>query len=124
MTMLIAVIGVIAGILIGFKAPMSIPPEYARYLSIAVLATLDGAFGGIRASLENKFDNTIFVTGFFTNAIIAAGLTLLGDRLGVELYNAAVFALGYRIFQNIGVSRRLLLSGVRIPDEVKLKPKH
>jgi len=119
----VAIIGVVVGLLLGFRMPMNIPPSYARYLSIAVLATLDGTFGAVRASLENKFDNTIFVTGFFSNALLAAGFTYIGDRLGVELYNAAVFALGYRIFQNLGVARRLLLAGVHIPDEVKLKAK-
>jgi small basic protein len=119
----IALIGVAIGLIAGLRFPVILPGNYARYLSVAVLATLDSAFGGIRSSLENKFDNTVFVTGFFSNAILAATLTFIGDRIGVELYNAAVFALGYRIFQNLGLSRTLLLRGVRIPDEVKLTTK-
>jgi len=119
--MLIVLIGLALGLILGFKSPLVVPVAYARYLSIALLATLDSVFGGVRASLEGKFDNTIFVTGFFSNAVLAALLTFIGDRLGVELYNAAVFAFGYRIFQNLGMSRMLLLKDVRIPDEVKLR---
>ncbi len=109
--MFLAIGGVILGIYLGLQLPITLPAVYTRYLSIAVLATLDSVFGGIRASLENRFDNTVFVTGFFSNAVLAAAFTYLGDRIGVELYNAAVFALGYRIFQNLGLSRLLLLKG-------------
>lgn len=122
--MVVAILGVAVGLYLGFKLPVTFPPVYARYLSIAVLATLDSAFGGIRASLQNRFDNTIFVTGFFSNAILAAGFTYLGDRIGVELYNAAVFALGFRIFQNLGLTRFLLLRGKeQASPETELKPK-
>lgn len=121
--MLWAIIGVLAGVFIGLRLPIVFPANYARYLSIAVLATLDSAFGGMRASLEDKFDNTVFVTGFFSNAFLAAALTFLGDRIGVELYNAAVFAFGYRMFQNLGRARTLLLKGIRLPDEVELRVK-
>ncbi len=120
---LVVFTGLVLGLILGFRSPLVVPVAYARYLSIALLATLDSVFGGVRASLEGKFVNTIFVTGFFSNAVLAALLTFIGDRLGVELYNAAVFAFGYRIFQNLGRSRMLLLKDVRIPDEVKLRTK-
>jgi small basic protein len=40
---------------------------------------------------------------------MAGALTFLGDKLGVELYFAAIFAFGVRIFQNIAIIRRHLL---------------
>jgi len=108
--MWIIVVGFILGILIGILSPFTLPVAYARYLSIAVLAALDTSFGGLRASLEGTYDNTIFITGFFTNALLAAGLVYLGDRIGVEnLYLAGVVAMGIRMFQNLGIIRRLLL---------------
>ena len=94
----------------GALLPVSVPLEYARYLSVAVLAATDTGFGGIRAALEKKFDVLTFSTGFVTNALLAVALTFLGDRLGVELYYAALFAFGYRIFQNLGMIRHLLLA--------------
>jgi len=33
----------------------------------------------------------------------------LGDRLGLELYLAAVVVFGVRLFQNLGIIRRYLL---------------
>lgn len=107
--MIVAVIGVLVGLVIGFLLPVKIPAFYARYLSIAVMAALDTAFGGMRAALQGAFDNVIFISGFFTNTTLAALLTYVGDRLGVELYVAALFALGYRMFQNLGIIRRLVL---------------
>lgn len=96
------------GIAIGFQLPVFIPLIYAKYMSIAILAVLDSVFGGIRAYMENVFDTTIFVSGFITNALLAAGLAYLGDRLGVELYLAAVVAFGVRLFQNLAIIRRYL----------------
>lgn len=107
--MWIILVGFLAGILIGVISPFTLPITYARYLSIAVLAALDTAFGGLRSSLGGTYDNGIFITGFFTNALLAAGLVYLGDRIGVDnLYLAGVVALGVRIFQNLGIIRREL----------------
>jgi Protein of unknown function (DUF1290). len=108
--MWIVIVGFVVGILLGVFSPFTLPIAYARYLSIAVLAALDTTFGGLRASLEGTYDNNIFITGFFTNALLAAGLVYLGDRIGVEnLYLAGVVAMGIRMFQNLGIIRRLLL---------------
>ncbi|ADI01583.1 MAG TPA: small basic family protein [Syntrophothermus lipocalidus] len=97
------------GIFIGLQMPVFIPFLYAKYMSIAILAALDSVFGGIRAYMEDVFDNIVFVSGFFINILLAAGLAYLGDRLGVELYLAAVVAFGVRIFQNLAIIRRYLL---------------
>lgn len=103
--------GFIVGVVAGIFAPFTFPIIYARYLSIAVLAALDTAFGGLRSSLEGSYDNGIFITGFFTNALLAAGLVYLGDRIGVEnLYLAGVAAMGIRMFQNLGFIRRALFT--------------
>ncbi|MGI6453986.1 MAG: small basic family protein [Syntrophomonadaceae bacterium] len=97
------------GLFIGFNLPILVSLAYAKYMSIAVLAALDSVFGGIRAYMEDGFDNTIFLSGFVVNTLLAAGLAYIGDRLGVELYLAAVVVFGVRIFQNLGIIRRYLL---------------
>jgi len=101
-------LGLIIGIIIGIQAP-SLPQAYAQYMSVAVLAALDSVFGGLRAGMEKKFDDTIFITGFFSNTLLAAGLAYIGERIGVALYTAAIFAFGVRIFQNLAVIRRHIL---------------
>ena len=40
-------------------------------------------------------------------------LTLVGDRLGVELYYAAIIAFGVRMFNNLAIIRRLLVTRVQ-----------
>ncbi len=97
------------GLVIGFQMPVLLPIVMAKYMSIAVLAALDSVFGGIRGYMEDGFDNTIFISGFIVNTLLAAGLAYLGDRLGVELYLAAVVVFGVRLFQNLGIIRRYLL---------------
>ena len=108
--MWLPLLGLIIGVLLGFLTDIRVPDEYANYLSIAVLAALDTLFGGIRAYLQNIYDDKVFVSGFFFNILLAASLAFLGVHLGVDLYLAAVFAFGVRLFQNIAVIRRMLLS--------------
>jgi small basic protein len=105
----VPVIGLIVGLLIGIVFPVAIPLTYAKYTSVALLAALDSVFGGLRSAMEERFDNTVFITGFFTNALLAALIAYLGDRLGIDLYYVALFAFGVRIYQNIAIIRRYLL---------------
>ena len=106
---LLSIFCLLIGLLIGFQLPILLPVIYLKYISVGLLAALDSAFGGIRANMEGVFDNTIFISGFITNTLLAAGLAWLGDRLGVELYLAAVVVFGVRLFQNLGIIRRYLL---------------
>ncbi|MBK3494485.1 small basic family protein [Viridibacillus sp. YIM B01967] len=108
--MWLPLLGLLFGISLGLLTDIEIPIVYESYLSIAVLAALDTIFGGIRAQLQQVYDDHVFVTGFFFNIALAAGLAFLGVHLGVDLYLAAVFAFGVRLFQNIAIIRRILLS--------------
>jgi len=102
---ILPVIGLLIGILAGFFCPLFIPVAYAKLFSVALLASLDSVFGGLRAAAEEKFDNIIFISGFFTNALLAAVLVYVGDRLGIDLYYVALLAFGLRIFQNLAIIR-------------------
>jgi len=103
--LLAAVLGVVFGLL----SNVTIPVTAARYTAVMLLAALDSIFGALKASLNGRYETTVFLSGLITNSAVAGGLTYLGDRLGVELYFAAIFAFGVRIFQNIAVIRRHLL---------------
>lgn len=108
--MFFALIGILIGVVIGLILPFTYKTTYSLYISVAILACLDSVFGGIKANLENKFDTSIFISGFFGNAILAAFLAYAGDRLGVPLYYAAIFTFGGRLFENFASIRRILLS--------------
>lgn len=64
--MWLPLLGLIVGIILGLLTDIRIPEEYSNYLSIAVLAALDTLFGGIRAHLQNIYDEKVFVSGFFS----------------------------------------------------------
>ena len=102
-------VGLAAGVLLGILCPVTIPMAYSKLLSVALLASLDSVFGGFRSAMENKFDNTIFISGFFVNALLAAFLVYVGDHLSIDLYYVALLAFGLRIFQNLAIIRRYFL---------------
>ncbi|TDT61855.1 small basic family protein [Fonticella tunisiensis] len=116
---MIPLIGLLIGIFIGLFLKVNIPNIFAPYVPVAILAALDSVFGGVRAGIEKKFDTEIFVSGFFGNIILAAGLTYLGDRLDVPIYLAAVVVFGSRLFNNFAIIRRLLIERGR--EKIKHK---
>ena len=106
---LAAMIGLVIGIIAGIYCPFSIPPEYARLLAVAVMAGLDAVLGGIRASMASNYDTDVFISGFFINGLLGAFLCYVGNMIGIDLYMVAILIFGMRIFQNIGVIRRLYM---------------
>ena len=102
-------LGIVVGVLIGSYLPISLPLAYAKFLSVALLAGFDSVFGGIRAGLEENYNNKVFLTGFFVNAVLAAGMAYIGERLGIDLYFVALLAFGLRVFQNLAIIRRKFL---------------
>lgn len=117
--MIFAILGLMLGVFLGLRLDITYPAKYALYISVAILASLDSVFGAIRSMLENKFNTEIFVSGFFGNAILAGFLAYIGDRLGVPLYYAAIFAFGGRLFQNFAIIRRHLLDKIRFKSTAK-----
>jgi small basic protein len=106
-------VGLLAGIFFGTTFGFSYPSEFSFYISMGLLAAMDSLVGAIRSELEGKYDNLIFITGFLTNAILAASLVYLGDRLGLPLYYAVIFVFGGRLFQNLAVIRRIIIEKIR-----------
>lgn len=113
------VLGLLIGLMLGLAFSLSIPAEYSRYTAMAILAALDSLLGAVRAELDGEFDNRIFVSGFFANIVLASMLTFLGDRLGVELYIAAIVAFGVRVFNNLAIIRRQLLVRLTRPGQAQ-----
>jgi small basic protein len=104
----------VMGFALGLAAFMlfkwQVPAGLAPYLSVAALAGLDTVFGGIRAGIEGRFQNDIFASGFLLNTLLAAGLILLGEYIGVNLLLVAVLVLGSRVFLNLSLIRRYYLN--------------
>ena len=107
---MIELAGLIVGLVIGCFLPWHVPSQYSLYVATGLLAALDSALGGMNARIKKSFNLSIFLSGFFGNAIIAVFLTWLGDKLGLPLYLAAVVVFGTRMFQNFAEIRRELLT--------------
>ena len=106
---MIAIIGLLFGIILGVVFDVNIPEKFSPYMSVAILACLDSVFGAVRANLSKNFQADIFISGFFGNAVLAAALAYLGDKLGIPIYIAAVIVFGGRIFDNFAIIRRLII---------------
>jgi small basic protein len=106
----IAVLGLVVGIVLGLVLRPDVPLALDPYLPIAVVAALDAVFGGLRAYLDGIFDDKVFVISFVSNVVIAAGIVFLGDKLGVggQLSTGVIVVLGIRIFSNVAAIRRHL----------------
>ena len=108
--MWLPLLALLLGFLAGQALALNVPPGYAPYLSVAILATLDSALGGVRGVLQERYDAVILMSGFFTNGALAAFLVFAGDWIGVDLYYVAIFVFGVRIFQNLAIIRREIIS--------------
>lgn len=107
--MFYALIGILGGIMVGWFLPFTIPIEYTRYTAVVILGIIDALIGAVRAQLtKDHYDPWIFTTGLFFNIILALGITLFGDLLGLDLYLAATVVFTFRIFRNVGIARRAL----------------
>ena len=109
----IVIVSVLLGLVIGYSSPLVIPVAYSKIFSVALVAALDAAFGGLRAVVSERFDKRVFVTGFFSNTLLAAALVFIGDRLGIDLYYVALLAFAFRMFKNLAMLRRYLLRDYR-----------
>ena len=107
---MIAIIGLLVGIAIGIIWHPVVPLWLEPYLPIAIVAALDSVFGGVRALIERRYDDRIFVVSFLSNIVIASFLVFLGDQLGVgaQMSTGVVVVLAMRIFANAAAIRRLL----------------
>ncbi|MFH1719998.1 MAG: small basic family protein [Patescibacteria group bacterium] len=111
--MIWALAGIILGIIIGLNIHYTIPIEYTKYTAVAIIGILDALFGAIRAEVtKDKYDAVIFLTGLFFNIALALGITFLGEQLGLDLYLAATVVFTFRIFSNLGITRRAMLQNM------------
>jgi small basic protein len=99
---------------------------YSNYLAIAIIAALDTVFGGVRSIIKKNFDLKIFLTGFFGNAVLSILLTMLGEKINVDIYLAAIIVFVGRMFTNLGIIRGYYIEKIsnaieNAKDKKKLK---
>ena len=101
--MIYAIIGLVFGIIGGILTPGFVPKVYAPYFSVALMAGLDTAFGGLRAAMEGDYDNVVFLSGFLVNIMLSVIM------MDIDFYMVVILVLGMRIFNNLAIIRRLYL---------------
>ncbi|KKQ70292.1 MAG: Small basic protein [Candidatus Peregrinibacteria bacterium GW2011_GWA2_38_36] len=105
-----ALIGIILGVILGFQVQYSIPMEYTKYTAVVLIGILDALFGAIRAeTTKDQYSAVIFISGLIFNVLLAVIITFLGEKLGLDLYLAATVVFTFRIFSNVGITRRAML---------------
>jgi len=112
----------ILALIVGFVAvflPLYLPlhkatflADYSSYIAVAVVAGVDSIVGAIRSAIEGKFNDRVFVSGFFTNALLSASVLAIGNQLhqGQTFATAIVVALIIRLFNNLGFIRRFIVA--------------
>ena len=108
---MIALIGLIIGVVAGLILEPTVPIWLEPYLPIAVIAALDAVVGAIRALLDGVFRDRVFVISFLSNVVVAAFIVWIGDLLGVgsQMSTGVVVVLTMRIFANAAAIRRRIL---------------
>jgi small basic protein len=108
---MVALIGLIIGVVAGLVLEPTVPVWLEPYLPIAVIAALDAVVGAIRALLDGVFRDRIFVISFLSNVVVAAFIVWIGDLLGVgsQMSTGVVVVLTMRIFANAAAIRRHIL---------------
>jgi len=104
------IVAFVLGFLVVYAFIPTLPFALANYVALSILAGFDALVGGFRARLEGRFDEAVFVSGFFVNMVLAGVLAYLGDKLNVDIYLAVTVALGIRVFNNLGRIRGLLVT--------------
>lgn len=106
----IPIVALILGVVLGFLIKVPVTGIAGVYMGVAVVAGLDSVFGGLRSAIEGKFRSDVFTTGFIANIVIAFFLAWFGDRIGVNVYFVAILVMGSRIFTNLSLIRRQMLT--------------
>lgn len=107
-----AVLSGCVGFVLAYIPGFHVNIKYSEYISLAALAGIDSIIGGVRAAQEGKFKGNVLVSGFITNTLLAAFLAYLGEELGQPLSMAAVVVLGWRIFVNLSIIRRVFMDRI------------
>ncbi len=108
---MIALIGLVIGIVAGLVLEPAVPLWLEPYLPIAVIAALDAVVGAARALLDGVFRDRVFVISFLSNVLVAGFIVWIGDLLGVgtQMSTGVVVVLTMRIFSNAAAIRRHIL---------------
>jgi small basic protein len=104
---MVALAALLIGIVAGLLFQPALPAGLAPYLPVVVVAALDVVLEGVRERLEGAYHEGELLVGFLANALLAAFVVWLGDRLGApDLSVGIIIVFGVRMFQSLTAIRR------------------
>ncbi|MGD9568029.1 MAG: DUF1290 domain-containing protein [Sedimentibacter sp.] len=98
--MIYVVAGVILGILAGVNLDLVYNPDFAVYISLAVLAILNTIFNMLNENLKGELTPVKSIVFLLSDLVFGLLLGYVGEQLGLPIYLAAVFAFGNNIYKN------------------------
>lgn len=101
--MLYVIAGVVLGVIAGLKLNVEYNPEYIVYISLAILAMINTIFTILCENLKGETKILKSVLYLFSDLLFALFLGYIGERLGLPIYLAAVFAFGNNIYKNLKI---------------------
>lgn len=101
--MLYVIAGVVLGIIAGLKLNVGYNPEYTVYISLSILAMVNTTFTILCENIKGESKIVKSVLYLASDLIFALFLGYLGERLGLPIYLAAVFAFGNNIYRNLKI---------------------
>lgn len=75
---MIAIIGLLFGIILGVVFDVNIPERFSPYMSVAILACLDSVFGAVRANLSKKLSSRYIYIRIFRKCSVGSSFSLFG----------------------------------------------
>lgn len=101
--------GLILGILAGLNFNVIYNPEYVVYISLAILAIVNTIFNLLYEDKTGELTLLKSIAYLLTDLIFAMFLGFVGDRLGLPVYLAAVFAFGNNIYKKLRILVNIFL---------------
>lgn len=99
--MIYVVAGIVLGVLVGLNLDLVYNPEFAVYISLAVLAIVNTIFNLLNENIKGELTIVKSVVSLAGDLIFGLLLGYVGEQLGLPIYLAAVFAFGNNIYKNL-----------------------
>jgi small basic protein len=92
--------GLILGIVAGLNLNIVYEPEYSVYISLAILAIINTIFDILASNLQNNMKLSKSLLLLISDLFFALSLGYVGEKIGLPIYLAPIFAFGNSIFNN------------------------
>ncbi len=112
--MLYVIAGVVLGIIAGLNFNVVYNTEYVVYISLSILAMVNTIFNILCENLKGEIKVFKSVLYLFSDLLFAMFLGYIGERLGLPIYLAAVFAFGNNIYKNTKIMLDFVISKYNI----------